>query len=438
MNLAYKYPIIFWNTACLIVNSGSLDESKNDSTNYVKVAKAISNITSKGIEVSLPDINSSDFGFTPDAENNRILYGLKPITNISTELSQEIIKNRTFESFYDFLDKIEIKKQAMVNLIKSGAFDKFYNNDRRFILILYLWLKTPKKEKITLQNFSKLIEYNLLPEELNEEKRIFQITKELKKKYKDGEDLFLSQKATNSLLKLYPDLDFYSFQDGRLRFPIKNWESFYKNRMAKAKDWIAENQQILIERMNDLTFLEEWEKYKGADTIAGWEMESLCFYYHDHELKGINYGKYGFVNFFNLPQEPEVEYEFKKKDVDIKMYKIRKIVGTVIAKDKNRSSISLLTLEGVVNVKFNKEYFAMFDKQISERLPDGTKRVIEKSWFTRGTFLVVQGFRRGDDFVAKRYSKTPGHTLYRANLTPEKELILYGERYQGGFEEEED
>ena len=28
MNLAYKYPIIFWNTACLIVDSAGIDENE--------------------------------------------------------------------------------------------------------------------------------------------------------------------------------------------------------------------------------------------------------------------------------------------------------------------------------------------------------------------------------------------------------------------------
>ena len=97
----------------------------------------------------------------------------------------------------------------------------------------------------------------------------------------------------------------------------------------------------------------------------------------------------------------------------VPIYKIHTIAGTCIAKDKAKSTIYLLTTSGVVPVKFRKEYFSLFDKQISERQTDGTKKVIEKSWFNRGNMVLVKGIRRGDDFIAKKYSSTEGHTLYK-------------------------
>ena len=72
-----------------------------------------------------------------------------------------------------------------------------------------------------------------------------------------------------------------------------------------------------------------------------------------------------------------------------------------------------MTTTGVVNVKFTGEYYAMFKKQISEIQPDGSKKVVEKSWFKRGTKLMITGFRRDDTFVGKTYSKTVGHQLYK-------------------------
>nr|DAJ96683.1 MAG TPA: DNA polymerase III, alpha subunit [Caudoviricetes sp.] len=66
--LATHFNPIYWNTACLIVNSGALLE--DDSTDYAKVAKAIGSIRSAGIKVSLADINNSGFGFKPDVANN--------------------------------------------------------------------------------------------------------------------------------------------------------------------------------------------------------------------------------------------------------------------------------------------------------------------------------------------------------------------------------
>lgn len=438
MNLAYRFPVIYWNTACLIVDSGSLNEEENDSTDYSKLARAIGSIKSRGIEVSPPDINKSGFGFVPDPKNNRILFGLKPILNVSSELSQDIIKNREYKDLFDFLERVPIKKQSMVALIKSGAFDQFYNGDRRYILMLYLYLGLAKKSKVTLQNFNGLINYGLVPSQFKKEIQLFSLTKEIRKRYKEKDLVYTNQKITNYLLQNFPDLDFYSFKNGLIYFSFKDWEKFYKKEMEKVTRWISANQEELIQKVNDLEFLTEWDKYKGKDNLAAWEMESLGFYDHEHELTGISYFKYGLTNFFKLPEESLVDYTFTKNGKQIPIYKIFKIIGTVIAKDKIRASISLLTLDGVVNVKFNKEYFAMFDKQISERLSDGKKKVREKSWFNKGTLLMIQGYRRGDDFVAKRYSKTPGHTLYRVELLENKDLLLQSERYQGIMEDSEE
>ena len=98
--------------------------------------------------------------------------------------------------------------------------------------------------------------------------------------------------------------------------------------------------------------------------------------------------------------------------------------------------MTLLTTTGVVEVKFRKEYFSMFDRQISIKNPDGTKKVMEKSWFNRGNMIVVQGIRSGDNFVAKKYSSTPGHTLYRIETIVDDELRITHDRYQGEMEED--
>ena len=65
-------------------------------------------------------------------------------------------------------------------------------------------------------------------------------------------------------------------------------------------------------------------------------------------------------------------------------------------------TITLLTPTGVVNVKIYKNQYSIYDKQISEYGDDGKKHVVEKSWFSRGSLLMVQGIRRGNDFVPKK------------------------------------
>ena len=202
------------------------------------------------------------------------------------------------------------------------------------------------------------------------------------------------------------------------------------------REWINENKEYLLEELNSKIFKEDWDKYaKGS--LSAWEMEVLCFYYHDHELKNINNKKYGIVDFFQLPENPVVERTFTKNGKTINIFELNKICGTCIAKDKTKSTVTLLTTTGVVTVKFRKEYFSLFDKQISEKGLDGVKHIVQKSWFNRGNMIVVQGLRSGDDFISKKYQSSGGHQLYKIENIDEKgNLVLVDKRPNGNFEDE--
>ena len=154
-------------------------------------------------------------------------------------------------------------------------------------------------------------------------------------------------------------------------------------------------------------------------------MDSLGFYYHDHELKNIHKDIYNIDNFFELPEEPEIDREFKTKDGNaITMFKITRICGTVIDKDKNKNTITLLTPDGVVPVKIWKNQYAKWDRQLSERGADGVKHVVEKSWFQRGTKLIITGIRREDNFIPKKYKNTEYPLFEKINELDDKGFIL--------------
>ncbi len=207
--------------------------------------------------------------------------------------------------------------------------------------------------------------------------------------------------------------------------------------MDTARDYLKNNQKELLKLYNTILFKEEWDKY-AIGNISSWEMESLCFYYHDHELKNINCYKYGIKNFFSLPSNPEIDYFFKRNGKQIPIYKIHKIAGTVISKNDTRHSIVLLTTEGVVNVKFTRDYYAMFNRQLSEKNEQGVKKVKEKGWFTRGTKLLISGYRRDDTFVSKKYKNTGGHQLYKiTEVKNNGDIVLVSERYNINNNEEE-
>ena len=433
--LAARFNPIYWNTACLIVNSGATDETAGKSTDYGKIAKAIGDIMSSGIQVSLANINKSDFGFKPDIENNQILYGLKGLLNVGDDLISEIIAKRPYKSIRDFMNKVNVKKQSMISLIKAGAFDEMM--DRKICMGWYIWETCDKKKNLTLQNMPGLTRYGLLPTDTEERRtasRIYEFNRYLKAVCKHSKEEYkLDTRAIDFLCEMgYEDL----INDNMLN--AKQWDKKYQTWMDIFRNWIAGDKANILHQLNSIIFKEAWDKYAKGN-ISAWEMEAMCFYYHEHELAHLNNDKYGFKDFFNLPEEPIVERSFYKGGKTINIFELCKICGTCIAKDKTKSTVTLLTTTGVVTVKFNKEYFSMFDKQISQKNADGTKSIKEKSWFNRGNMIVVNGMRNGDNFVAKKYAADPGHTLYRiSSIDDNGNLELQIERYKGIVEDEDD
>ena len=91
------------------------------------------------------------------------------------------------------------------------------------------------------------------------------------------------------------------------KLDVKQWDKkVYQPWMDVFREWIASDKDGILEALNTKIFKEDWDKY-AKGTISAWEMEVLCFYYHDHELKNVNTDRYGFVDFFSLPEEPEVD-----------------------------------------------------------------------------------------------------------------------------------
>lgn len=466
---------IYWNTACLIVGSGSLEDvstteivdiyapeaediaegvtfedlpdksakiRKTASTDYAKVAKAIGEIQESGAKISLLDINHSDFGFKPDVTNNRILYGLKGASNISDDFIKQIIANRPYVSMYDFYNRVHPKAQQIVSLIKGGAFDAL--EPRYQAMVEYVWLKCDKKKRITLQNLPGLIRYGILPEDTQEHidaRKFYEFTRYLKAecKYLPDPSLYIANDIVIEFLNAHglSDLLIVNTESRRTFIDVKMWDKVYQKWMNVFREWIASDKEGILDRLNTTIFMEEWQKY-GKGNLSSWEMESLCFYYHPHELCDVNMNKYGLIHYQELPEVPVVEKTFKRGNAAIPIYRLYKICGTCIAKDKAKSIVYLLTTEGVITVKFTKEYFSMFDRRISTIDPTtGKKKTLENSWFNRGSKIIVKGFRRDDMFVAKNYASSQGHILYRIiQVLPNGDLELQGERIKGEMEDE--
>ena len=476
--IATRWNPIYWDTACLVVNSGSLEdnneENENDnkviqqiedyiskfgddlsqedyedlidienknvkkktsSTDYAKMAKAIGEIIDSGIKMSLVDINKSDYGFKPDVDNNQILFGMKALSNVGEPVIEQIKAGRPYVSFKDFLNKTNINKTAMINLIKGGAFDnleldwanEMHIEPRILIMTYYLSLTSEPKKKLTLQNFNGLINNNLVPSSLDLERRIFFFNKYLKK-YKYQEYYFMPDQHAMDFYEKNFGSDKVSVFDGVYLIDQNYWDDLYQSYMDSVRDWLKNNQQQLLNELNIKLFQEEWNKY-ALGTISAWEMSSLCFYYHEHELKNINKQKYGIIDFNNLSPISDIDYFFRRNGKQIPIYKLSKIAGTVIGKNDTRHIVTLLTTSGVVTVKFTRDHYAMYNRQISEIDESGVKKVKEKGWFTRGTKLLISGYRRDDTFVCKKYQSTGGHSLYKITEVNGKNISLTSTRY---------
>ena len=473
MNLAFHYPIIFWNCACLITDAGGDereqdedeeevaqteefandiedfgaddDEEEDDdedeetltkkkkktsSVNYGKIATAIGKMRMSGIMVEPPDINKSTYTFSPDAELNIIRYGISGITRVGEELVKTIIANRPYNSIENFLSKVKVNKVQMINLIKSGAFDSFGN--RVDIMHQYVNMISDTKKRITLQNMKMLIEFGLIPDKYDLQRRVYGFNKYIKRFKSDAVPYYGLDNIAYKFLETYFDVDqLVPEQCTESGFKIKQstWDTIYKKQMDIIRPYVKEHQQELLEAVNNRLTKDVWEKYCLGD-LSKWEMDSVSFYSHEHELTKADLNLYMIEDFFEMSEQPEVERVIPIKGKQIPIFRLRRIAGTVLDRDKAKKTVQLLTPTGVVSVKIYGAFEA-YDRQISIKGPDGKKHIIEKSMFTRGNKIIVTGIRQEDSFIAKVYQRTPWHRVEQIIGLNGDRLIIKADRSEG-------
>ena len=424
-NLAYHYPIIYWNCANLISDSGG----ETGNTNYGKISTAIGNITKEGIKVTLPDINRTRFGFHPDTKNNEIVCGLKPIQGIGTSIAKAIIDRQPYTSMWDFYQKMQDYKNdadenkfgdmAMITLIKAGCFDALENRSR--IQIMEDFIKSISKpiKSLKIANIEDLNELDLL----TSEQKAYELRLYRYRKYVCQKQFLVKQTGkspTTAYYKLdrkyaepyfYENFETYMTENKDYEYLEDGFIAVKKGSLDRVFDKLTEDfrSKVLTNEkylgiINENKFKAIWEE-RASGTLPKWEMDSLGFYYTGHELENVNRKLYEIVNFFNMSPEPGMVSEYFYRGQAKPRFRLYRIAGTVIDKNKDKATVTLLTLDGVVMVKFYKGQFNFYDRQISEvNEYDGTKTVLEKSWFTRGNKLLVTGYRREDQFIPKKYS----------------------------------
>lgn len=457
MNLAHKFNKIFWNTACLTINAGAEEDNENNkTTQYGKIAKAISEIQSRGQKVALPHINKAEFGFSPDMTTEEIIFGFKGICGIGDDIASAIITKQPYQSFSDFLEKMDQYKRegienkfgdnAVITLIKAGCFDELMGKNRKEIMETFISRISNPLSSLAFDNIPTIAELGLLTEaQMNYEYRIYRF-----RKYLYDKKFFVKQDGKSDSTSYYrldrqfaepfffnifessmtENKDYYYDGEGFISVKKGSLEREIKRIFIPFKKSVLDNPEVL-QAVNEARFKQVWDN-KAEGTISKWEMDSLSFYYHEHELAHVKKDTYLITDFSELPEIPVITEHYLYRGKEKPRFKLSRICGTVLDKDKNRHTVTLLTPSEVVTVKLYKGQFGFYDKQIS--IPDETgkknKIVLEGSWFTRGNKLLITGYRREDQFVPKKYVDSAyRHTLQLiTDIDADGNLRLQSER----------
>lgn len=383
MNICEFYGSIYWQTACLNVDSGlSGDEQRQ--VDYGKIAKAISNLP-RGTVVP-PDVNRSDWKFTIDkvGDKNHILFGLYALSGVSKKEIQAIVDNRPYRSFKSFVEtnNDDISQKKMVQLIKSGMFRSFCSDTRQNMIAFVKYI-TPKKDKLTTVALNKIGNY--VPEKYQKYVKLYQIKKSLKNGLKV--DSVLGEFFVNNV-----PLD-YDLEDDQIVTDLKEFNKWFNKEIEPLKEWLKTEEAIDIEakiRRN------EFWKQSCLGTVEQWYLEVLSFYPFEHFLTKTNLGNmFDYKSFNELPATPQVKtYVGKNKKFPI--YETYEISGTVISKNNVKKTVTILTTSGVAICKLGDELFSKYNQTIK----NGDLK--DESWLTRGTNLVLLGSRIGNEFRVKR------------------------------------
>lgn len=431
------FPPIYWQCACLLQRSGALD---GKGANYNKIAKAVATLVSQGVNITPIDINVSEADFSVDSENNTIHYGLAGVKGLKDKVMTKIFELRPFESLQDFIEKTAADVTSIVTLVKAGAFDRF--GLRSDIIKELAEIKADTKSRLNGQNLLMISRLGLWPQDTKELKfsqRIFNFTHYMNQ-LKAAE-----QKRLGEKIDYYPInktcLDFLNeieYDTGCIEeenhFPTLYWKSYFDSWMLHIKNYLKEHQEEMLKAVNDKQISDWLDKYFNREQgYAEWEIETMGLCFQEHPMAHVN----NISNFDDLPTEPEVGSLYKVPSGRVvPIYKLTMIAGYAIAKDKLHSSITLLTATGPVEVKFRKQQFASYDKQVS-KVVDGKKKVVEKSWLNRGVALIIHGMRQDDIFVAKTYKNSPmRHTAYKiTKILPTGKFEVQKERKSGTLED---
>lgn len=441
MNLAYKWPIIYWNCACLSVDSSAIDESDFDNLldegiidlaeideadkrdqSKVDVSKIILAVNRfKDIcTITPPDINRSKLGFMPNVDKNEIMYGLKGITLITAPVIQEIMEHRPYTSLTDFVSKVNkriVNRAKIVNLIKAGCFNEVEGRSVKEILRDYILSTCDQKGRLTMQNANMLIDFGLLPDELADEQKGFKVTKELRKYRDDSEMYYILGDTVDRDYVMGHNMTIEAIQlpNGRVVEAIDSgrWDGLvYEGIKAKTTRYIKAHEAELLERLNHKLFQDDWDKYAAGDE-AQWELDSLNYYKTRSPLWNIMHQIPVETNLLSEIHEGEVDGWFNIKGKRIPKMHLYTVVGTVLNKNTTKGMVTVQTVDGILLLKLYKGLFSFYANETNG-----------PSFFEKGTHLLITGVSRGSMFIPKVYKNSNRKSLVKINILPDNTITF--------------
>jgi DNA polymerase-3 subunit alpha len=117
----------------------------SETGNTAKVVKYISECREMNIRVLAPDVNSSEFTFTPvpTGPETGIRFGLGAIKNVGSNAVDSIAKARTeggnFGSLYDFCERVDlgaVNRRMIESFIKAGAMDRLEGTRAQLMAVI--------------------------------------------------------------------------------------------------------------------------------------------------------------------------------------------------------------------------------------------------------------------------------------------------------------
>ncbi|PWU00214.1 MAG: DNA polymerase III subunit alpha [Terriglobia bacterium] len=100
----------------------------SETGNTAKVVKYINECREMGIKILPPDVNHSDWSFTPDGQ--AIRFGLGAVKNLGPSAVEAIVRARegssAFRSLYHFCEKVDLgalNRRMIESLVRAGAMD---------------------------------------------------------------------------------------------------------------------------------------------------------------------------------------------------------------------------------------------------------------------------------------------------------------------------